>query len=99
MIAQASHTKKSTPTNEHKNDKPEPPCENGNSGKDILEYLNWDIIKEECKNSSMGNLDITKDEEVVLNLIAIENASVDEIIQNTSLNFDDLYYCLYFYEQ
>ena len=38
----------------------------------------------------MENLDITKDEEVVLNLIAIENASVDEIIQNTSLNFDDL---------
>ena len=60
------------------------------SAKDILEYLNWDIIKEECKNSSMENLDITKDEEVVLNLIAIENASVDEIIQNTSLNFDDL---------
>lgn len=60
------------------------------NAQDILEHLNWEVIKNDNSNNNSQNLDVTKDEKVVLNLIAIENANIDEILKNTSLNFDDL---------
>ena len=60
------------------------------SAEDILNNLNWEVKKDEIAKNTLNNLDLTKEEEVVFNNIAIENMGVDEILKNTSLKFEDL---------
>ena len=57
---------------------------------DILNNLNWTIEREENPQNCLTGIDLTDEESIVFNNIAIENMGVDEILKNTSLKFEDL---------
>ena len=58
---------------------------------DILNYLNWQIEPPELNNeSTYDKLDLTEDERKIFDMIAIDCRSVDNLLQDSTLKFEDL---------
>lgn len=57
---------------------------------DILNVLNWDLVKNNQQTANSCNLDLTNEENQVIDCISRDSLCLDEIIIKTNLNIADL---------
>ena len=62
------------------------------SGEDILNTLNWEILKKE--NSSNENLNLSGNQKNIFDIISVEPKCFDEIQAVINMSTDDLLMCL-----